>query len=94
MVELVTKPKDEWDGKPKPPEFYRGLIEPVIEGERNERITRLFGHLYGAMFPDRVVLADLVLAWNRIKCVPPLDDAEVIDIARNVARCENRKRGL
>jgi hypothetical protein len=67
------------------------LIEPVLEGERNDRLTRLFGHLYGAIRPDRVVLCNLVLAWNRTNCHPPLSD-DVINIARSVAGLEGKKR--
>lgn len=93
LVEMAAKPK-EWDGKPRSPAYFNSLIEPAVEGERNERITRLFGHLYGSMFPDRVVLCDLMLTWNRIKCTPPLEDAEVIEIARSIARTEDKKRGL
>ena len=87
----LKKPK--WDGKPRAPQYYRDLIAPALEGERNDRITKLFGHLYGSMFPDRVVLCGLVVAWNRLYCEPPLDDREVIAIARNIAGCENKKRG-
>jgi hypothetical protein len=68
------------------------LLEPALEGERNDRVTRLFGHLYGAVRPDHVVLCHLVLAWNRINCHPPLSDDEVIRVAESVLGLERRKR--
>jgi hypothetical protein len=69
------------------------LVEgPVLEGERNDRITKLFGHVYGAMRPDRVVLWHLVYAWNGMNCDPPLSGEEVLRIAESINARENRKR--
>jgi hypothetical protein len=69
------------------------LIEcPVLEGERNDRLTKLFGHVYGAMRPDRVVLYHLVYAWNAMNCDPPLSGEEVLCIAESINGRENRKR--
>jgi putative DNA primase/helicase len=93
VLEQLEKPKQGKDGnRTRTPAYYRELIAPALEGERNDRIARLFGHLYGSMFPDRVVLCGLVVAWNRLYCEPPLTDSEVIAIARNIAGCESRKR--
>jgi hypothetical protein len=89
VLDKLEAPKQ--NGKQRAPEFYNSLIARALEGERNERITALFGHLYGSAFPDRVVLCDLVLTWNRLKCEPPLSDEEVISIARSIAKREDRK---
>src|SRR5262249_49652106 len=71
------------------------LIEcPVLEGERNERLTKLFGHVYGAMRPDRVVLYHLVHAWNEMHCSPPLTGAETLRIAESINGRENKKRSV
>jgi hypothetical protein len=68
------------------------LVEgPVLEGERNDRITKLFGHVYGAMRPDRVVLYHLVYAWNAMNCNPPLSGEELLRIAESISGRENRK---
>ncbi len=90
IVEKLAKPK--WNGKPHTPDFYNSLIAPALEGERNERITALVGHLFGSAFPDRVVLCDLVLTWNLAKCNPPLSTDEVINIVRSIATRESKKR--
>jgi hypothetical protein len=69
------------------------LVEgAVLEGERNDRITKLFGHVYGAMRPDRVVLWHLVYAWNAMNCDPPLSGEEVLRIAESISGRENSKR--
>ena len=35
--------------KPLSPVDLDKLVEDAFEGERNQRVTKLFGHLYGAM---------------------------------------------
>lgn len=90
ICDELAKPK--LNGGRRPSEYYTKLVEPVLEGERNERITALFGHLYGSAFPDRCVLCDLVLCWNLARCTPPLSNDEVINIARSIARRESGKR--
>ena len=78
--------------KPLSPVDLDKLVEDAFEGERNQRITKLFGHLYGAMRPDRGVLCHLVAAWNDAHCHPPLSHAEVLSIAESIAKCERKKR--
>ena len=68
------------------------LVEPVKEGERNDRISKLFGHVYGALRPDRVVLFHLVYAWNLINCHPPLRRDEVEAVAKSINGRETAKR--
>jgi len=70
----------------------RQLVELVAEGERNDRITKLFGHVYGALRPDRVVLYHLVHAWNKMNCDPPLSGEEVLRIAESINGRETKKR--
>jgi hypothetical protein len=55
--------------------------EGVSEGERNSTIASLTGHLLWHGVDPEVAL-EVMLAWNRMRCRPPLDDAEV---ARTVA---------
>lgn len=67
------------------------------EGQRNDAVARLTGHLLRARVDPRVCLT-LVLAWNRFHCTPPLDDEEVVDTvhsiaAREIARREQRHGG-
>lgn len=57
---------------------WRRLVrEGVDEGQRNSTIASLTGHLlwHGV---DADVTLELLLAWNRVRCRPPLDDAEVV----------------
>jgi hypothetical protein len=72
----------------------QALVEDAFEGERNHRITKLFGHLYGAVRPDKAVLCRLVIAWNDSHCHPPLTHDEVISIAESIVKCERKKRAL
>jgi hypothetical protein len=85
----LAKPK--LNGGPRAPEYYAKLTEPVLEGERNERLTALLGHLYGAAFPDRAVLLSLVLCFNQINVHPPLSNEEVVKSALSIARREDKK---
>jgi len=57
----------------------------VDEGERNNTIASLCGHLL-AHDVDAEVARELLLCWNRLRCRPPLDDAEVVDTVTSIAR--------
>jgi Bifunctional DNA primase/polymerase, N-terminal/Primase C terminal 1 (PriCT-1) len=59
--------------------------EGVTEGQRNSTLASLAGHLlwHGV---DPAVTLELLLAWNRGRCRPPLDDAEVAQVVQNIVR--------
>jgi hypothetical protein len=65
---------------------WRPLVrEGVAEGQRNSTIASLTGHmLWHGVDPD--VALELLLAWNRVRCRPPLDDAEVAQVVASIAR--------
>jgi hypothetical protein len=62
----------------------------LSEGTRNDRLTRLVGHLLGHAIDPGVTLA-LALAVNARCCAPPLDDREVERIVTSIAGREARK---
>ncbi len=65
---------------------WRTLVhDGVNEGERNSTIASLTGHLlwHGV---DAQVALELMLAWNRLRCRPPLDDDEVARVVASIAR--------
>jgi bifunctional DNA primase/polymerase-like protein/primase-like protein len=72
----VGRSRDEWR---------RLLREGVPEGQRNSTIASLTGHLlwHGV---DAEVALELLLAWNRLRCRPPLDDAEVAQVVTNIVQ--------
>lgn len=57
----------------------------VAEGQRNATIASLSGHLLWHGVDPQVVL-ELLLAWNRVRCRPPLADAEVAAVVSSIAR--------
>jgi len=72
-------------------DHWRSLLrEGVAEGERNSTVASLSGHLlWHGVDPD--VVLQLLLAWNRCCCRPPLDDAEVSQVVRSIS---HRHSGL
>ncbi len=56
----------------------------VREGERNNTIASFAGHLlwHGV---DAEVALELLLAWNRARCKPPLADDEVARVVASIA---------
>lgn len=63
-----------------------GLIrERIAEGRRNDTIASLAGHLLRREVDPDVVL-ELLLAWNRSHCAPPLGDDEVARTVASIAR--------
>lgn len=56
---------------------WRRLVkEGIQEGERNNSIASLAGHLFRHGIDPKVAL-DLLLCWNARRCRPPLSDDEV-----------------
>jgi hypothetical protein len=73
-------------GQSHAPEHWRHLTrEGVGEGERNNTIASLCGHLLQRGIDEQVAL-ELLLAWNRVRCRPPLDDAEVEQVVASIAK--------
>jgi hypothetical protein len=72
------------------PLHWRRLIrEGIGEGQRNNTVASLTGHLLRRGLDLDVVL-ELMLAWNRTHCRPPLPDAEVVDVVQSIARVHER----
>jgi hypothetical protein len=72
---------------------WRRLVrEGVVEGQRNSTIASLTGHLlwHGV---DADVALQLLLAWNRVRCRPPLDDAEVAQVVASIVRLHDAAAG-
>jgi hypothetical protein len=64
----------------------------VQEGQRNDRIARLAGHLLRHRVHPHMA-TELLLAWNMQHCLPPLSDNEVLQTIDSIANCEARRRG-
>jgi hypothetical protein len=65
---------------------WRQLVrEGVPEGQRNSTIASLTGHLLWHGVDPEVAL-ELMLAWNRMRCRPALDDAEVAQVVASITR--------
>jgi hypothetical protein len=66
--------------------YWRELVgEGVSQGSRNATIASLTGHLLWHGL-DSEVTAELVLCWNRVRCRPPLPDAEVVRTIESIGR--------
>lgn len=71
---------------------WRALVhEGVSEGRRNSSIASLAGHFLSHGVDPSVAL-ELLLAWNRLRCRPPLDDVEVAGVVRSIARLHEEGR--
>jgi Bifunctional DNA primase/polymerase, N-terminal/Primase C terminal 1 (PriCT-1) len=65
---------------------WRALVrDGVDEGTRNTTLASLCGHLFWCGVDPEVAL-ELLLAWNRVRCRPPLDDAEVAAVVTSITR--------
>jgi hypothetical protein len=62
----------------------------VQSGERNNTIASFAGHVlwHGV---DREVVLELMLAWNRSRCKPPLSDDEVARTIDSIVRLHERE---
>lgn len=57
----------------------------VAQGHRNSTIAALGGHLLWHGVDPEVAL-ELMLAWNRMRCRPPLHDSEVAQVVASISR--------
>jgi len=65
---------------------WRELVRTgVEEGTRNASLASLAGYLFWHGLDAEVVL-ELLLSWNRVRCRPPLPDAEVASVVSSIAR--------
>ncbi len=74
-----------------PAEWERALMEGVSEPGRNNMATRLAGHLLRRDINARVVL-QLLLAVNRARFRPPLEDEEIEHVVASVCKMEAERR--
>ncbi len=75
----------------RPVAEWRQLVhDGVPEGERNSTIASLTGHLLWHGVDPHVVL-ELMLAWNRVRCRPPLDDEEVARVVASITHLHEAK---
>lgn len=74
-----------------PLSYWRDLVaEGVPEGQRNSTIASLAGHLlWHEVDPD--VVSEMLLCWNRVRCLPPLSDEEVLRTVQSIARLHQRE---
>jgi len=72
-------------------EYWRKLVrEGVPEGERNNTIASMTGHLlWHGVDPD--VIQELLLCWNRVRCHPPLSDEEVVRTVESITQLHERQ---
>jgi hypothetical protein len=78
VPDWLTEASQEQGRRGHPISYWRGLLrQGVDEGERNNSIASLAGHLlwHGV---DPEVAAELLLAWNATHCRPPLEPEEVV----------------
>jgi hypothetical protein len=89
--ECPLAPAPAWIGAPAvrtrhTQRHWRELVrEGVPEGQRNASLASLAGHLLWHGLDQEVVL-ELLLAWNRQRCRPPLSDEEVAAVVASIAR--------
>lgn len=87
---LLQEAAGEYERRGHPLEYWRNLLrEGVPEGERNNTIASLAGHLlwHGV---DPHVVQELLLCWNRIRCRPPLSDGEVVRTVESITHLHER----
>ncbi len=75
-----------------PPTHWRELVRgDVVEGTRNGTLASLAGHLLWHGVDPPVVL-ELLHAFNRVRCRPPLPDDEVAQVVASITRLHERGR--
>jgi hypothetical protein len=90
LITVLQSRRNRGEGS-RPAEYWRSFIDEDVDGSRrNPAITRLYGLLIRRWI-DPVMALSLVRMFNTLHCKPPLDDAEVVRIANDIARREARR---
>lgn len=78
LPDWVRAALDDWTRPGHPLSHWRRLLrEGVPEGERNNTLAALAGHLLHHGI-DGEVATELLLSWNVTRCRPPLEPEEVV----------------
>ena len=92
LLSLLDRPGT--NGHATAPEVWQAIaLAGVDHGVRNQTIARVAGLLFRRL-PDPTLAAELVACFNRIKCRPPLDSAELKRTLDSISAKEMRRRGL
>lgn len=66
--------------------YWRDLLQTGVDvGARNNTLASLVGHLWWHGV-DATVTREPVLAWNHMRCRPPLPDTEVLRVVDSITR--------
>jgi hypothetical protein len=72
---------------------WRNLVRVgVPEGQRNSTPASLAGHLLWHGVDPEIAL-ELLMAWNRVRCRPPLSDNEAAQVVHSIVRRHRTKNG-
>jgi bifunctional DNA primase/polymerase-like protein/primase-like protein len=89
---LVTALQESTCKQAASPDSWRTLVrDGVCEGERNNALARLAGHLL-RHYVDPHVTLELLIAWNASRCRPPLPPGEITTIVNSIAQRELARR--
>ena len=91
LLAALWQPQDKKVAAKPPAEWRRTVASIVVEGERNRTMASLAGHLLRNRI-DPWVTIELLQAWNRTRCEPPLGDNEIMKTVRSIARREVERR--
>lgn len=89
LIEVISK-ENQKKFELKSIDYWHGLLlGNVTEGNRNETLAHLAGHLLSKNDPILTVLG--CLEWNRRACDPPLHEDEVLRTINSIAKSEVQK---
>jgi len=92
LMERVTRPeRGVLTPFPKSP-LSSLVMTGVREGQRNNSLARLAGHLFRHRV-DPYVSMGLLKSWNDANCNPPLTESEMMRTIDSIAGAELRRRG-
>lgn len=99
LEDVALAPLPQWvldkaaaTGEAKPLDDWRDITSATVgPGERNQRLAELTGYLL-RKFVDKRVTLNLMQAWNRAVCAPPMSPHEVERTVRSIAAREDKRR--
>ena len=72
-------------GAPMPLQAWvKQLRETFHEGARRKALLRIVGKLATIPGNDPQIITELMLAWNAVRCLPPLPESEVASVVEDI----------
>jgi hypothetical protein len=79
-------------GEARSPDAWRTFLGDTHDGSHRGSAIASYSGLLLRKYVDPLIVLDTVRMFNKLRCLPPLDDEDVVRIVTDITRCEQERR--